>query len=180
MSISEIITINENLILKVCSSEFASSLYEIVDNNREYFNNYLAWSKFVKSEEDEAKFLDLCLKKHEQNEAKTYVILYNDKPVGIIGFNSIDKGNKIAEIGYWLDPRISGKGIISQSVKNLVKYYTKNNQINRFVIKCSVHNIKSNAVAKRCNFQIEGTLRQAEYLNGIFYDQNIYSYIGQK
>ncbi|MCX8660413.1 hypothetical protein J3T98_05565 [Gilliamella sp. B2772] len=47
----------------------------------------------------------------------------------------------------------------------------------RFVIKCSVTNLKSNQVAKRCGFDYEGTLKQAEYLNGTYYDQNIYSLI---
>ncbi|WP_244498286.1 hypothetical protein [Bartonella doshiae] len=66
---------------------------------------------------------------------------------------------------------------ITRAIKALVVYYSSHSIINRFVIKCSTTNQKSNAVAKRCSFVLEGTLRQAEYLNGAFHDQNIYSWI---
>ncbi|HFS2635765.1 TPA: 50S ribosomal protein L7/L12-serine acetyltransferase, partial [Escherichia coli] len=45
----------------------------------------------------------------------------------------------------------------------------------RFVIKCIVDNKKSNATALRCGFTLEGVLQKAEILNGVSYDQNIYS-----
>ncbi|GAA4660797.1 hypothetical protein GCM10023262_05730 [Bartonella pachyuromydis] len=80
-------------------------------------------------------------------------------------------------IGYWLDLKIQGKGIITKSVKALIQPYLKSGEIKRFGITCSVDNPKSNAVAQRCGFELEGRLRKAELLNGVFHDQNIYSFI---
>ncbi|WP_336288278.1 GNAT family N-acetyltransferase [Bartonella sp. CB60] len=110
-------------------------------------------------------------------ELSTYVILFNNNPVGLLSFNSIDKGNKTAYIGYWLDIRAQGKGIIRRAIKTLIDYYASHCIIKRFVIKCFTVNQKSNKVAQHCGFIYEGTLRKAEYLNGIFHDQNIYSWI---
>ncbi|MCX8596655.1 MULTISPECIES: GNAT family N-acetyltransferase [unclassified Gilliamella] len=84
---------------------------------------------------------------------------------------------KTAYIGYWLDSKAQGKGFITQAVQALTHYYAEKKFIKRFVIKCSVANLKSNQVAQRCGFDYEGTLKQAEYLNGNYYDQNIYSLI---
>ncbi|WP_370931496.1 GNAT family N-acetyltransferase [Bartonella sp. DGB1] len=175
----DIIFIEDNLKLVVASSAFASAIFEAIDFNRENFSKYMAWPSFVKQEADTLKSLQDFYSAHQKNASKTYVILYFDKVVGVVGFNNIDKGNKVAEIGYWLDSRSAGNGIVTKAVLALVKYYQTGDLINRFVIKCSVANSKSNAVAKRCGFTLEGRLRKAEYLNGIFYDQNIYSWLAE-
>lgn len=63
------------------------------------------------------------------------------------------------------------------AINALIKHYAMQKIIRRFVIKCAVNNEKSNAIAKRCGFSYEGTLKQAEYINGTFHDQNIYGLI---
>ncbi|OCG03987.1 GNAT family N-acetyltransferase [Gilliamella sp. wkB112] len=102
---------------------------------------------------------------------------YSQALYNVISFNRIDSANKTAYIGYWLDSRIQGHGIMTQALHALTKYYAEGRIIKRFVIKCSTDNSKSNQVAKRCGFSYEGTLKQAEYLNGIYHDQNIYALI---
>lgn len=173
----ENIRVDDFIRLVTPSSRFSPALYEIVNHNRKHFSEYMAWPNYVNHESDEARFLDACYLAHQKDEGKTYVVLFNDEPVGLLSFNSIDKGNKTAYIGYWLDMRVEGNGIITKSIKVLLHHYTTKNMIKRFVIKCSVDNIKSNEVAKRCGFELEGKLREAEYLNGHFHDQNIYSWI---
>ncbi|EJF79375.1 Ribosomal-protein-serine acetyltransferase [Candidatus Bartonella washoeensis] len=173
----EYLYVDDNIRLETPSRKFASALYEAIDFNREYFSAFMAWPRFVTDENDTANFLDSCFLAHQKDEEKTYVILFNENPIGLLSFNSIDSGNKTGYIGYWLDRRAQGNGVITRAIKALVEHYSSLRIIKRFVIKCSVANPKSNAVAKRCGFVLEGTLRQAEYLNGIFHDQNIYSWI---
>ena len=171
------IYVTEDIYLKTATTHYANALYHIIDSNRVLFSQFMAWPNFVKCESDTANFLADCFIKHQQDETKTYVILNNNIPVGLLSFNHIDKSNKTAYIGYWLDSKAQGKGIITQAIQALTHYYAIKKLIKRFVIKCSVTNLKSNQVAKRCGFDYEGTLKQAEYLNGTYYDQNIYSLI---
>lgn len=154
---------------------FAPALYEIIARNRDYFSAFMAWPLSVRHESDTADFLDASRLAHQRNKSKTYIIVFRGKPAGLLSFNCLDNVNKSAEIGYWLDKAAQGKGIMTQSVQTLTRHYAERHKINRFVIKCSTANIKSNAIAKNCGFIYEGTLRQAEYLNGCFHDQNIYS-----
>ena len=169
--------VDENIQLAPASARFAAELFSVVDKNREEFSKYMAWPRFVKTEDDESGFLDSCLSAHQKNEGKTYVILFNDAAVGLLSFNSIDSANKTAYIGYWLDMRVQGQGVVTRALKGLVKYYSDRKLINRFVIKCSVSNKKSNEVARRCGFVMEGKMRKAELLNGVFHDQNLYSHV---
>lgn len=177
MHAEQSLCVDENIQLAPASSRFATELFSVVDRNRKEFSQYMAWPRFVKTVDDESGFLDACLAAHQKNEGKTYVILFNDAAVGLLSFNSIDSANKTAYIGYWLDMRVQGQGVITRALNALVKEYSDRKLINRFVIKCSVSNLKSNKVAQRCGFVLEGKMRKAELLNGVFHDQNVYSYI---
>ena len=173
----EKITVHSQLSLVSPSSHHVSKLYRIIKENREYFSQFMNWPGFVTSEADTASFLDDCLLNHQKNKSKTYVILYENAPVGLISFNDIDITNKVAYLGYWLDSKQQGKGIVSQSVNAMVRHFSDNEMIRRFVIQCSISNRASNEVAKRCGFALEGTLIQAEKISGQFHDQNIYSLV---
>ncbi|WP_294893193.1 50S ribosomal protein L7/L12-serine acetyltransferase [uncultured Gilliamella sp.] len=173
----DMIDVDKHLCLAPANNQYASDIYNIITSNREYFSQFMAWPKFVKNQTDTALFLDSCWLKHQQNESKTYVILLKGQAIGLLSFNQIDKNNKTAYIGYWLDSSKQGNGIMTVAINALIKHYAMQKIIRRFVIKCAVNNEKSNAIAKRCGFSYEGTLKQAEYINGTFHDQNIYGLI---
>ncbi|MBO1552099.1 GNAT family N-acetyltransferase [Yersinia pseudotuberculosis] len=179
LQLDEMIFVDHTIQLVSPSRKFATALFEIINHNRDDFSKYMAWPRYVNKVSDTQSFLDVSYLAHQKDESKTYVILYKNAPVGLLSFNSIDKPNKTAYIGYWLDMRVQGNGIITRSIKKLVEQYYYQNTIKRFVIKCSTANKKSNDVARRCGFQIEGVFKEAEFLNGVFYDQNIYAWIAQ-
>ncbi|WP_392564615.1 50S ribosomal protein L7/L12-serine acetyltransferase [Orbus wheelerorum] len=173
----ERIFVDEHIVLESPSVQYAAALYDVINYNRDYFSQFMAWPHFVNHQVDTANFLNSCLLAHQKNDGKTYIILYKHNPVGLLSFNRIDHTNKTAYIGYWLDSRVQGKGIMTRAIKILTEYYASRQIIHCFVIKCTVDNAKSNEVAKRCAFVYEGRFRQAEYLNGIYHDQNTYGLI---
>ena len=173
----DMIDVNKYLYLAPANNQYASDIYNIITGNREYFSQFMAWPIFVKNQADTEQFLDSCWLKHQQNESKTYVILLKGQAIGLLSFNQIDKNNKTAYIGYWLDGSMQGNGVMTAALNALIKHYAMQKIIRRFVIKCTVYNEKSNALAKRCGFSYEGTLKQAEYINETFHDQNIYGLI---
>ena len=97
--------------------------------------------------------------------------------VGVLSFNQIEPINKTAYIGYWIDESHQGQGLLSQALQALMDSFARSGTVRRFVIKCRVANQRSNQVALRNGFTLEGCLKQAEYLNGSYDDQNIYGRI---
>ena len=93
----------------------------------------------------------------------------------MIGFKDTDRINLKTEIGYWLVESMNGKGIITQSVKELVNIAFLQMKINRVQIKCAVGNAKSAAVPKRLGFYFEGTERAGEKHHSRYLDLEIYS-----
>lgn len=173
----EIITISDTLELRAVKEQHVAPLHQLVLKNKIWLQQSLNWPQFVESEDDTRKNVQGNMMLHQRGYAKMFLIFEQGEVVGVISFNQIEPLNKAAYIGYWLDEDRQGKGIMSQALQALIHHYAQRQEIRRFVIKCRVENVESNRVALRNGFQLEGCLRQAEFLNGDYYDVNLYACI---
>ena len=114
---------------------------------------------------------------HQRDYAKMFLIFAGEEMLGVLSFNQIEPLNKAAYIGYWIDETQQGKGILSRALQAFIHHYAGRGEIRRFVIKCRVKNQASNQVAQRNGFELEGCLKQAEFLNGHYDDVNLYARI---
>ena len=173
---SEVITINDTLELRAVEEQHVTPLHQLVLKNKSWLQQSLNWPQFA-SEEDTRKNVQGNMMLHQRGYAKMFLIFAQENVVGVISFNQIEPLNKAAYIGYWLDEEHQGKGIMSQALQALIHHYAQRQEIRRFVIKCRVENVESNQVALRNGFQLEGCMQQAEFLNGDYYDVNLYARI---
>nr|WP_272501336.1 50S ribosomal protein L7/L12-serine acetyltransferase [Silvania hatchlandensis] len=173
----EIIPVTERLELRAADERYASELHKLVVKNRQWLQESLNWPQYVGSEEDSRQNLQSNQMLHQRGYAKMFLMFNDGALVGVLSFNAIEPLNKTGYIGYWLDEDHQGQGILSQALQAFIGYYVERNEIRRFVIKCRVANHASNQVALRNGFLLEGCLREAEFLNGRFDDQNIYARI---
>lgn len=174
---SEVITINDTLELRAVEEQHVTPLHQLVLKNKSWLQQSLNWPQFVACEEDTRKNVQGNMMLHQRGYAKMFLIFAQENVVGVISFNQIEPLNKAAYIGYWLDEEHQGKGIMSQALQALIHHYAQRQEIRRFVIKCRVENVESNQVALRNGFQLEGCMQQAEFLNGDYYDVNLYARI---
>lgn len=177
MTPSEIITVNDTLSLQAVNESHISELHQLVLRNKAWLQQTLNWPQFVTGEQDTRQNVQGNMMLHQRGIAKMFLIFDAEKMVGVLSFNQIEPSNKTGYIGYWLDEAAQGKGILSAALQAFIDYYAARGEIRRFVIKCRVDNLPSNRVAQRNGFQLEGCLRQAEFLNDKFHDQNIYARI---
>ncbi len=104
-----------------------------------------------------------------------FEIAENNVFAGLISLKEIDNLNAKAEIGYWLDAAMTGKGIMTRSCKALISYAFDELRLNRICIKTAVANKKSAAIPLSLHFLPEGTERAGELLNNKFKDLLVYS-----
>ncbi len=173
----EIIPVNAHLELRATDERYTTELHNLVVKNRAYLQDYLNWPQFVGTEDDTRKNIQSNQMLHQRGYAKMFLIFSDDVLVGVLSFNSIEPLNKTGYIGYWLDEAHQGQGILSQALEAFIRYYAGRGEIRRFVIKCRVDNAASNQVALRNGFLLEGCMKEAEFLNGGYDDQNIYARI---
>jgi len=180
MTPAEIITVSETLSLQAVNESHIAALHQLVLENKDWLQQTLNWPQYVNSEQDTRQNVQGNMMLHQRGIAKMFLIFSDDRMVGVISFNQIEPSNKTGYIGYWLDENAQGKGILTAALQAFIDYYAVRGEIRRFVIKCRVDNLRSNQVALRNGFTLEGCLRQAEFLNGAFHDQNIYARIIDK
>lgn len=176
----ETIPVTDALILCAIHERFAPELHQLVLRNKAWLQQSLNWPQYIGSEEDTLKNAQSNVMLHERGYAKMFLLQLEEKIIGVLSFNAIEPLNKTGYIGYWIDEAHQGKGLLSRALQAFIDYYVQNGEIRRFVIKCRVDNAASNRVAQRNGFTLEGCLKEAEFLNGVYHDQNIYARIISK
>lgn len=180
MTRPETIVVSDSITLEAVHEGHVAELHQMVLRNRDWLQQMLDWPQYVKSEQNTRQNVQGNMMLHQRGIAKMFVIFVDNKMTGVLSFNQIEPSNKTGYIGYWLDEAAQGKGVLSAALQAFIRYYADSGEIRRFVIKCRVENLRSNQVALRNGFQLEGRLRQAEFLNGVYYDQHLYALIIDK
>lgn len=177
MSQQEIIPVNATVSLHAVDESHIPALHHLVIKNQLWLSQSLNWPMFVTGEQDTRQNVLGNIMLHQRGIAKMFMIFQADTLVGVLSFNQIEPSNKTGYIGYWLDEAAQGQGVLSASLQAFMDYFAGCGEIRRFVIKCRVDNLRSNRVAQRAGFALEGCLKEAEFLNGVYCDQNIYARI---
>lgn len=162
---------NDSVELRRITPRYAENLFTLVNQNRARLREWLPWVDKTQSADDVKMFIKKTKKKGEIH----HVIFENKKLVGIIGLHHIDKENRKAVIGYWLDQNAEGKGIMTVAVKLLLDYAFHELRIHRISIDCASENNKSCAIPERLGFTKEGEMRDAEWLYDRFVNLKRYS-----
>ncbi|MDR2760368.1 MAG: GNAT family N-acetyltransferase [Rickettsiales bacterium] len=154
----------------------AETVFIAVNKNRERLTPYLSWVSETNSPEDSYNFLKSTEEKRKKNMEYVFGIFVGEKYAGSVSMLNIDLIDKKGEIGYWLAKEFTGKGYLSEAVRIMEdEFFSGNNGLNRISIYVNIKNERSNAVAKRNNYVLEGIVRDCAFMNGQFYDYNAYS-----
>lgn len=81
--------------------------------------------------------------------------------LGHVGVHVVERWLGYAAIGYWLLPRARGRGIATQAVRAGTTAAFTHLDLHRIELAHAVENAASCAVAERCGYPSEGTLRDA-------------------
>lgn len=169
------LNIDEQLELVLVTPSFAKNYYNIVVDERDYLGKWLVWPKYADSEAFFLSFVNKSLDDYEKGKSLTCAIIYCDRLVGNISFNSISHELKKAEIGYWLSSKYQGKGIVTKSASKLISYAFEQLNMDRVQISVATKNTASRNVCERLGFEFEGAISNSENLNGCIVAHAIYS-----
>jgi ribosomal-protein-serine acetyltransferase len=169
--------VRKNLIMRSLSLNDAAEVYATVDGNRDYLRKWLPW---VDATDTPAVIENVIASWEKDFENKQEIVLgifENGKYVGNIGLHDLKRSNRSGMMGYWLEQKHQGRGIITDCVQALTSFGFYTFGLNRIYIHCAAANTKSRAIPERLNFVREGTLQDGEYLYGTFHDMIIYGMV---
>jgi ribosomal-protein-serine acetyltransferase len=169
---TDLISLKEDAHLRLLQREDAENLFSLVNRNREFLGQFLAWPSKTLSVQDSKDFIEATLEA-----ALTFGVFYQEALAGIASYHPIDKANKRVALGYWLGEDFQGKGLMTKAVGFLVSNGFRSLGLNRIEIFCATLNKPSQAIPERLHFKKEGTLRSAEVVGDRVYDHFVYSII---
>lgn len=160
--------------LRLLEETDARGLHELIEANRTHLAPWLPWAA-GQTFEDTLDFIRGARSQAEENEGFQAAIVTEESIVGVIGYVSLDWGNRSTRVGYWLDEGQQGKGTMTAAVRLLVVHALTAWRLNRVEIIVATGNSRSRAIPERLGFHQEGTLRQLQLVGGRYLDCVSYS-----
>ncbi len=117
----------------------------------------------------------------DTNESINWAITFkgNPKLIGIIGHFRVLPEHYRAEIGYMLLPAYHGKGIITEAIKETLKYGFETMKLHSVEAIILPKNFASERVLQKSGFVKEAHFKENQYYDGSFIDTAIYSILNQ-
>ena len=169
----------ERLQLRRVAKEDVNEIFELQSNEQtmKYIPRPLA-----KTKEDALGHIAMIDEKIENNEGINWAITLKNSPklIGIIGHYSIKPEHYRAEMGYMLLPEYHGKGIITEAIKEVIKYGFEIMKLHSIEAIIDPENFASAKVLQKNGFVKEAHLKENEFYEGRFLDTVIYSILNNR
>jgi ribosomal-protein-alanine N-acetyltransferase len=163
----------EKLVIREWTEADAQDLFEMCSDPR--VTEFIAFPTYqsIKDAEDR---IEVVLGRYKMNlqTAGDFVALGSNKidfaivlceakkAVGQIGYSKkSDDAGGVVELGYILNPKFWGKGIMTEAVRGMIRYIFENKIAMRIEAKFNTLNTASGEVMKRVGMTFEGVMRKA-------------------
>lgn len=166
--------IDDDLELRLLEERHAQELFALIDRDRDDLRTWLPWVDASRSADDTAAFIRATRQEFAAGRDLPLGIWHHGRPVGTIELR-VNPADRAGEIGYWLARDARGQGIVTRAVRALLAYAFGELALHRVVIRCATGNHPSRAIPERLGFALEGTLRQAQWVNDHFNDLAVYA-----
>jgi ribosomal-protein-serine acetyltransferase len=160
--------------LRALEDRDADELHAVIERNRARLARWIHWAN-GQTPQDTRAFIDRARRMEEEGSGLSRGIVGAGRLAGVVGI-TVDRGNRSAAIGYWLDEASEGRGAVTAAVAALADDGFERWRLRRIEIRADVENRPSRAVAERLGFQLEGVARQAYRVSdGRYSDDAVYS-----
>ncbi|ODN43023.1 GNAT family N-acetyltransferase [Piscirickettsia litoralis] len=169
------LAVDEHTTLSLPTISNAIEIFSLVNQYRNDLREFLPWVDETHHVDDTREYIKFCLSQYDNGSALVYLLYYQNKIAGTLSFNTLDKSNDIAKIGYWLASCYQGQGLMTKACAKMIEYGFNGLHLNRIEIHCAINNIKSQNIPIRLNFKKEGELKQGiklannQYVDGVIY-----------
>lgn len=162
--------VNEMITLRQLEPGHAPTLFNQLDTSRRSLRRFLPWVDYNTNEEHSLRFIEMMMRKAEDQEAIAFGIWYQQELCGVVDLHCWDHQLDKAEIGYWLAEQFRGKGIAVNACKALISFAFQTLKLNKLEVRFALQNVESAQIPIRLGFVKEGILRHSAKLHGQYVD----------
>lgn len=162
------------LILRKMILEDAKDMFEYASDPE--MVKYTIWD-YHNSIEDSIRFLNSVIQKYEKKEVSEWGIVHKEskKLIGTCGYSCWYPVHACAEIAYALSKNYWNRGLMTEAVKEVIKFGFEKMVLNRIEARCAVKNIAPQRVLEKVGMTFEGIMREQMFAKGSYLNLRIYS-----
>ncbi len=162
------------LILRKMTLDDAQDMYEYASDPE--VAKFVIWD-FHKSIDDSISFLKSMIQKYENKEVSEWGIIYKEsnKFIGTCGYLWWNPTHASAEVGYALSRKYWDIGIMTEAIREVIKFGFEKMGLNRIEARCKLLNIASQKVMEKVDMKFEGIMREGLFAKGFYHDLKVYS-----
>ncbi|POA97774.1 hypothetical protein C2134_14005 [Chromobacterium sinusclupearum] len=158
----------------------AAALYALIESYRATLSQWMAGIVKPQSAADTAAFLRQQVQGNAEGRSVHRLIEVDGEIAGICSLHGISQAHRYARIGYWLADCHVGKGVMQQALRQLLRHGFDELGLHRVELGCAPENVRSCKVAESLGFRLEGELRDAQYLNGRYWNMRCYGLLADE
>ncbi|MGW4208489.1 GNAT family N-acetyltransferase [Lentzea sp. NPDC004789] len=153
----------------------AEEFFAHIERGRAFIATHIAFADKAKDLESARNLLQQYADNTAADTARICGIWLDEKLVGGVMLREMDVPQGRAEVGCWLEPSATGKGLVTRAAKVLIDWAVRERGVHRVEWLVSPANEPSIAVARRLGLTKEGVLRSYYPLRGVRQDLEVWS-----
>ncbi|GIE93147.1 GNAT family N-acetyltransferase [Paractinoplanes rishiriensis] len=146
-----------------------------MDRARASVDPWIRWASRSTDLESATQTLQRYADLQARDDGRIYGIWLESTLVGGTLFVSFDAEEGVAEVGCWLEPAATGRGLITKTIRHMIDWAFHTRGLHRIEWHCRADNIASSHVARRLGLRLDGTLRSSHPWQGTRHDIEIWS-----
>lgn len=146
-----------------------------IDRARDTVDPWIPWASRSPDLDGARATLQKYADLQARDAGRLYGIRLDGTLVGGVMFVSFDPDSGNAEVGCWLEPAATGRGLVTRAARLLIDYAFRDRGLHRIEWHCRTDNKASSAVARRLGLTHEATLRQNYPWQGVRHDTEIWA-----
>lgn len=169
--------ITERLIMRPFEIKDAEAVFAYASDEEN--TRYMLWERH-RTIEDTLTFINWELENYKKGNCYDYAFVLKETGavIGSGGSMTVNPPHS-AEIGYIIDKKYWGRGLVPEAMAALIDYYISELKIRRIEAKHFLENEKSGRVMLKLGMRYEGLLRQKVYAQGRYWDVRQYALINE-
>ncbi|HEV2261859.1 MAG TPA: GNAT family protein [Candidatus Rubrimentiphilum sp.] len=161
--------------LRVLTATDAEDLHALICRNIDWLSPWMEWAHPEFSKAETLLFLERSEQGLRMRSDFNFGVRKAGELVGNVGLHVLSRRDRTARIGYWLDEKATGQGLVTNAVRAIVEFAFNDLETHRIEIRCAPANRASRAIPERLGFTEEGTNREALRLRDRYQDLVMYS-----
>jgi len=142
---------------------------------QEFLARFLPWVESVATVEGATAFLQRYADKLVRDEGRIFGIWVDGKLSGGVLFRIWENTTGNCEVGVWLAPEVTGRGLIQRAVSAMIDWAFQVRGMHRAEWRCAAGNEPSRRAARRLGMTLEGTLRESFPYKDTRHDVEVWS-----